>query len=73
MGPLLMADFPKRAYQGALDLFHADSELAAKRMRDTIDENAAYTPSDASDWNDDAPATVKAALDRIAAALGPIT
>lgn len=32
-----------------------------------------YTPADAADWNNDPPDTVQAALDRIAAQLGPIT
>lgn len=31
-----------------------------------------YTPADAADWNNDAPTSVKEALDRLAAALGPI-
>ena len=32
-----------------------------------------YTPTTAADWNNDPPATIQAALDRIAAAIGPIT
>lgn len=35
-------------------------------------ESQAYTAADALDWSSNAPATIKAALDRIAAALGPI-
>lgn len=31
-----------------------------------------YTPASAADWNGDPPSTVAAALDRLAAALGPI-
>jgi hypothetical protein len=32
-----------------------------------------YAPTSAADWNNNPPATVQQALDRIAAALGPIT
>jgi hypothetical protein len=35
-------------------------------------ESKAYVAADAADWSNDAPATVKEALDRLAAALGPI-
>lgn len=38
-----------------------------------LGSGTAYTPAVAADWNNDAPATVADALDRIAAMLGPIT
>lgn len=70
-----MSDLLKRVFSdAATTAFHADSELALKRVRDDISSLTAaqvsYTPADASDWDATAgpPSTVAEALDRLAAA-----
>ena len=52
-------------------------EAALQRAREAASSEAtaasSYTPASSADWNNDPPTTVQEALDRIAAALGPIT
>ena len=54
-----------REVQRALDGLGAD-------VGDLSASDIAYTPGNAADWTGSPPATVQEALDRIAAALGPI-
>ena len=70
-----MSDLPKRGYRGVADRQHADTELALKRVRDSMGALAAadiaYTAGDAAQWDATAgpPTTVADALDRIAVAI----
>lgn len=43
-----------------------------QQLNDTTGEQVAYTPAVAANWTGTPPTTIAAALDRIAAALGPI-
>ncbi len=53
-----------RSVQRALDGMREDVEA--------LDAGIAYSPSTPSDWSGSPPTTIAEALDRIAAALGPI-
>lgn len=57
--------------QRALDGVSGDIDEVVARL-DALDLDQPYTADNATDWGGTAPTTVKAALDRIAAALGPI-
>ncbi len=66
-----MSDFSKRNYGGGnLASLQADTERSTYRLRKSMDEGVPYTPAGgATVWVSPAPTTLKAAVDRIAAAL----
>ena len=51
---------------------HYPSKHVNKKLKKVIETAEIYEPADAADWNNDAPTSITEALDRIAAALGPI-
>jgi hypothetical protein len=67
-----MPDLPKRRLPLGTDRFHADTEEAFSRLRTDVSNDMVYTPADVADWSGTAPSSLQDALDRIAAALGPI-
>lgn len=67
-----MADFSRRAMAGLQGLVQGDIEEAFTRVRKDLDSAGNYTAAVAADWSGSPPATIAEALDRLAAALGPI-
>lgn len=57
--------------QRALDAVSGDVDAVESRV-DALEADQPYTAANATDWSGTAPTTVAAALDRLAAALGPI-
>lgn len=55
------------------DLGGAGEQFRNAYLSGALTGDVNYTPAVAADWNNDAPTTIAAALDRIAALLGPIT
>lgn len=56
-----------------LERISGDTESAASSTEEAgTADGTSYTPAVAADWTGTAPTTVQEALDRIAAALGPI-
>lgn len=56
-----------------LEAFKEDVNAQLSTLNTDVSGSSAYTPAVDADWNNDPPATFADALDRIAAALGPIT
>jgi hypothetical protein len=61
------------AANGVYDLGTVANKFKDIHIGGAVNGTVNYTPGDAVDWNNDAPTTIAAALDRIAAFLGPIT
>lgn len=61
------------AHQRALGEVAKDVGGIEERIDGLDASQIAYTPASDADWNGDPPATVAAALDRIAAFVGPVT
>lgn len=61
--------FIKRQYDGPLGQFQNDLETSLTGLQET---SAAYHPADPTKWSGKPPTSLAEALDRIAAALGPI-
>jgi len=61
------------AADAVYDLGSTDNKFNDLHISGAVNGSVNYTPAVAADWNNDAPTTIAAALDRIAALLGPIT
>lgn len=67
-----MSDFSRRVLPGIQGLVQGDIEEAFSSVRRDLDAAGSYSPAVAADWSGTPPSTIAEALDRIAAALGPI-
>ncbi len=61
-----------RALEALTGTPEADTRRIQRALSGAARDAARYTPADAADWTGTPPATIAEALDRIAAALGPI-
>jgi len=55
-----------------MDALEGNVQRALDQVRGRVDTLTAYAPASPADWTGTPPATLAEALDRIAAALGPI-